>query len=137
MGLSNARFEVCDIATLPADARFDLVTAFDAVHDQVRPRQVLAEVRRVLGDDGAFMMVDMDASSNVEDNIGNPVAPLLYAVSLMHCMQVSLAQGGEALGTAWGRQTATTLLGEAGFGTVIIIDTPPQDPVHVIYLARP
>ena len=86
---------------------------------------------------GAFVMIDMDASSNVEDNIGNPIAPFFYSVSLMHCLQVSLAGDGEGLGTAWGRQKAAELLGEAGFGDVRIIDTPPEDPVNVIYVARP
>jgi hypothetical protein len=82
-------------------------------------------------------MVDMNASSNLEDNIGNPVATYFYAVSLLHCMQVSLADGGEGLGTAWGRQLATQLLHEAGFAFVQLIDTPPEDPVNVIYEARP
>lgn len=136
-GLANVRFEVRDIADLPADADFDLVTAFDTIHDQVAPRRVLAEVRRCVRPGGVFMMVDMDASSNVEDNIGNPIAPFFYAVSLMHCLQVSLAGDGEGLGTAWGRQKAVELLDEAGFADVRIIDTPPEDPVNVIYVARP
>jgi ubiquinone/menaquinone biosynthesis C-methylase UbiE len=136
-GLTNVRFEVCDVADLPADAEFDVITAFDAIHDQVAPRRVLAELHRCLRSDGAFVMVDMDASSNVEDNVGNPVAPFLYAISLMHCLQVSLAGGGEGLGTAWGRQKAVELLREAGFGDVQVIDTPPEDPVNVIYVARP
>jgi SAM-dependent methyltransferase len=136
-GLINARFEVRDVATLPADARFDVVTAFDAIHDQVHPRQVLSEVRRVLGGDGTFVMVEGDASSNVEDNIGNPVAPLLYGISLMHCVQVSLAEGGEGLGGAWGRQLAIRMLHDAGFGDAVVVDTPSEDPVNVIYVARP
>lgn len=136
-GQTNATFEVRDVADLPSGARYDVITAFDAIHDQARPRDVLRAVHGALADDGVFMMVDMDASSNLEDNIGNPVAPYFYAVSLMHCMQVSLAEDGEGLGTAWGRQLATELLGEAGFGSVNVIDTPPQDPVNVIYDARP
>ena len=136
-GLTNVRFEERDVADLPGDATFDVITAFDSIHDQVRPRAVLAGIRRALRDTGTFMMVDMDASSNVEDNIGNPVAPFLYAISLMHCLQVSLAGDGEGLGTAWGRQQAVALLDEAGFSTVDIVDTPPEDPVNVIYVARP
>jgi SAM-dependent methyltransferase len=136
-GLTNARFEVRDVTNLPHDAHFDVITAFDAIHDQVQPRTVLREVRRVLADDGVFVMVDMNASSNLEDNIGNPVATYFYAVSLLHCMQVSLAAGGEGLGTAWGRQLATDLLREAGFRSVRLIDTPPEDPVNIIFEARP
>jgi hypothetical protein len=46
----------------------------------------------------------MDASSNLEDNIGNPMAAFFYSVGLMHCLQVSLAGDSEGLGTAWGRE---------------------------------
>ena len=72
-------------------------------------------------------MVDMDASSNLEDNIGNQMAAFFYSVSLMHCLWMSLAGDDEELGTAWGRQKAV----------VQVIDTPPEDPVNVIYVARP
>jgi 2-polyprenyl-3-methyl-5-hydroxy-6-metoxy-1,4-benzoquinol methylase len=43
-GLANASFEVRDVADLHSEARFDLVTAFDAIHDQARPSDVLAAV---------------------------------------------------------------------------------------------
>jgi ubiquinone/menaquinone biosynthesis C-methylase UbiE len=137
MGLDNVRFEVRDVAMLPANTRFDVVLAFDAIHDQARPRQVLAETRRVLHDDGIFVMVDMNLSSHLEENIGNPVAPYLYTVSLFHCMQVSLAEGGEGLGAAWGREQAHELLTGAGFGSVEIVPSPPEDMVNVIFVARP
>jgi len=55
----------------------------------------------------------------------------------MHCLQVSLAGDGEGLGTAWGRQRALELLDEAGFSDVLVVDTPPEDPVNVIYVAHP
>ena len=45
-------------------------------------------------------------SSNLEDNLANPMAPFIYAVSTLHCLTVSLADGGAGLGTAWGEQTA-------------------------------
>ena len=50
------------------------------------------------------------ASSNLQENIGHPLGPLLYAFSTMHCMTVSLAQGGEGSGTVWGEQRARELL---------------------------
>ena len=63
-------------------------------------------------------MVDIAGSSNLEDNIGNPMAPLFYSISTLHCMTVSLALGGEGLGTMWGEQLARQLLAEAGFTSV-------------------
>jgi SAM-dependent methyltransferase len=135
--LSNVRFEAVDVASLPADAAFDLVLAFDAVHDQARPRQVLAEARRVLaGDDACFLMVDVKASSHVHENLDQPNAPWLYGASLFHCMQVSLADGGEGLGTVWGTEKAVELLAEAGFNDVELVETPETEMMNVIYVCR-
>jgi len=132
MRLANASFEVHDVARLPAQPKFDLITAFDAIHDQKDPDAVLHGVRRALSDGGTFLMVDFKFSSRVEDNVGNPYAPLYYGTSLMHCMPVSLAVGGKGLGTVWGEQTAREMLREAGFGNIQVLDTPrPQNYMFV------
>jgi ubiquinone/menaquinone biosynthesis C-methylase UbiE len=115
MGLKNATFEVKDAANLGISQRFDLVTVFDAVHDQAHPARMLANVYEALKPGGDFLCVDIAASSNLEDNIDNPLGPMLYTVSTMHCMTVSLALGGDGLGTVWGEQLAVRMLGEAGF----------------------
>jgi hypothetical protein len=39
----------------------------------------------------------------------------LYTISCMHCMTVSLAQGGEGLGTMWGEEKTREYLQRAGF----------------------
>jgi 2-polyprenyl-3-methyl-5-hydroxy-6-metoxy-1,4-benzoquinol methylase len=121
-GLTNARFELCDAATLDQPEAFDLVTAFDAVHDQAHPGQVLAAIARATRSDGTFLMIDIKASSKVEDNIENPLAPSLYTFSTMHCMTVSLGLDGDGLGTVWGRQMATSMQHEAGFADIQIYD---------------
>lgn len=135
-GLTNVTFEVHDVAVLPNRARFDVVTAFDAIHDQAHPRRVLREIQRVLAPDGLFVMVDMNASSSLEENLRNPIAGYLYWVSLFHCMQVSLAEGGEGLGAAWGVERAESLLREAGFSTVKRVPAPASDPVNVIFVCQ-
>ena len=134
LGLQNARFEVCDVATLDTSSRFDLVTAFDAIHDQAHPGQVLANIAAALRPGGAFLMVDIKASSNVEENIEVPWGPFLYTASTLHCMTVSLAHDGDGLGMAWGTQTAVRMLDEAGFGHVDVkeIET---DPFNCYYVA--
>jgi hypothetical protein len=58
-------------------------------------------------------MMDEGASSRLEEKIDSPLTPLLYTFSTFHCMTVSLAYGGERLGTCWGRQQALELLAEA------------------------
>ncbi len=117
-GLSNATFELQDVGKLDVVEGYDLITAFDTIHDQAEPRKVLANAARALRPGGTFLMVDIAASSNLEDNIDHPLGPLMYTISTFHCMTVSLALGGEGLGTAWGEQKAQELLKEAGFTSV-------------------
>ncbi|UOY02025.1 class I SAM-dependent methyltransferase [Blastococcus sp. PRF04-17] len=135
-GLPNARFEVQDVAGVDRADAFDLITAFDAIHDQAQPAQVLAAIARALRPDGIFLMVDITGSSEVADNIDMPLATFLYTCSLLHCMPVSLGLDGVGLGTMWGRQTALRMLGEAGFVDVAVraIETDPQNAYYVCTL---
>jgi SAM-dependent methyltransferase len=134
-GLSNARFETRDVAALDAESEFDLVTAFDAIHDQAHPATVLGNIHRALRPGGTFLMVDINAQSNLEDNLDLPWASFLYAISLVHCMSVSLGQGGDGLGTVWGVQTAERMVREAGFTDVVVHDLE-EDPLNVYFVAR-
>jgi SAM-dependent methyltransferase len=118
--LSNVRFEERDVARLDVESKFDAITAFDAIHDQAHPRRVLAAIYRALKPDGVFVMADIAASSRLEENLDLPLAPFGYSVSYLHCMSVSLAHGGEGLGTMWGTQQALELLAEAGFSNVAV-----------------
>jgi SAM-dependent methyltransferase len=134
LGLRNVDFAVRDVTRLPEDSRFGAVFAFDAVHDQRDPAGVLAEVHRSLEPGGVFVMTDINLSSRLEDNVGNPLAPLIYGFSTLHCMTVSLAEGGTGLGAAWGRQLAQRMLEDAGFVDVTAHDVP-DDPMDVLYTA--
>ncbi len=134
-GLSNATFEVRDAATLEGPPRFDLVTVFDAIHDQAQPRRVLKGIADCLREDGVFLCVDVRASSNVHENLEHPLGPFLYTISCMHCMTVSLAQNGEGLGAVWGEQKALELLAEAAFGDVEV-KTVDGDILNNYYIAR-
>ena len=118
LGLGNVEFLADNATHLPGESRFDLIFTFDAVHDQAHPGAVLANIRRLLKADGVYLMQDIDSQTAVADNIGNPLAPFIYAISCMHCMTVSLAQDGEGLGAAWGEQLALSMLNEAGFSHV-------------------
>ena len=133
-GLENAEFVVSDVTRLDATAEFDVVTAFDAIHDQAHPATVLANIHSALKPGGTFLMVDIRASSDVQDNLEIPWGTFLYTVSLMHCMTVSLALGGDGLGTVWGEQTAVRMLGEAGFGHVEVHQFE-TDPFNNYYVA--
>lgn len=134
MALTNVRFDRVDVTGLPSETKFDMITAFDSIHDQFAPDVVLRRAREALASDGVFLMIDFKFSSDIAENIGNKLAPLHYGISVMHCMTVSLAQGGAGLGTVWGIEKATEMLAEAGFGDVQVIDSP--RPQNCIYIAR-
>lgn len=114
-GLSNLRFETRDLSSVPTAGEFDLVTAFDAVHDQADPVGFLHLIRRSLRPGGVFLMQDIGGSRDLEKNIGNPFAPLLFTISCMHCMPISVGQGGRGLEAIWGVETAEEYLAETGF----------------------
>jgi ubiquinone/menaquinone biosynthesis C-methylase UbiE len=122
-GLDNIRFEVRDLTQFNQDAEdeaYDLVTAFDAIHDQAAPQNVLDGISRTLRSGGSFLMQDIRASSRLENNLEHPIGPLLYTLSTMHCMTVSLAQDGVGLGTMWGEEKAVEMLGRAGFDNIAV-----------------
>lgn len=133
--LTNARFEIRDVATLSEPASFDLVTTFDAVHDQAQPARVLKGIHDILRPGGTYLCVDVQASSHVGNNLDHPLGPFLYTVSCMHCMTVSLALGGDGLGAAWGEELALSMLREAGFEE-IEVRTVEGDILNNYYIAR-
>ncbi|AFY69411.1 Methyltransferase type 12 [Thalassoporum mexicanum PCC 7367] len=120
LGLTNIQFQVKDAAAIEAVEQFDLITAFDAIHDQAKPDLVLAKINQALKADGLFLMQDIYAHSHVDGNLDNPAGPFMYTISCMHCMSVSLATGGDGLGAMWGEEKAQEMLQEAGFNQVEI-----------------
>ena len=88
------------------------------MHDQARPDLVLAGIAQALRPGGVYLCVDIAASSELPDNLDHPLGPLLYTISCMHCMTVSLAESGMGLGAMWGEQKAREMLHDAGFTCV-------------------
>lgn len=119
--LQNIEFVTADLSNFDKTAEpeaYDFVTTFDAVHDQAKPLRVLEGIYRALKADGVYLMQDIKGSSQIHNNITHPLGTLLYTVSCMHCMTVSLAQGGEGLGAMWGEEKAREYLQKAGFRSI-------------------
>lgn len=121
--LENIEFEIRDASDFDQTAEpeaYDFVTTFDAVHDQAKPLAVLKGINRTLKPGGTYLMQDIHSTGHVHKNMDHPLGPALYTVSCMHCMSVSLAQGGDGLGAMWGREKAQELLQKAGFEDIEI-----------------
>lgn len=119
--LRNVEFIVADLTHFDQTAEveaFDFVTTFDAIHDQARPLNVLRGIYRTLRSNGVYLMQDIKGSSRVENNLEHPLGTLLYTISCMHCMTVSLAQDGEGLGAMWGEEKTREYLERAGFRSI-------------------
>ncbi len=120
-GLTNVEFVIRDLSDFDKTAtpeQYDFVTTFDAVHDQAKPLHVLKGIHRTLAPDGVYLMQDISGTSHAYHDIAHPIGTFLYTISTMHCMTVSLAQGGEGLGAMWGEAATRDYLHQAGFGSV-------------------
>jgi SAM-dependent methyltransferase len=126
-------FEQIAAENIPAADRFDLLMAFNCIHDMANPRGALANIWRALKPGGVLMWSEARASDRLEENL-TPVGRTLYGASAMHCMTVSLAQGGEGLGAVIGEGLARELAREAGFAGFERL--PIKNPFHQVFLAR-
>jgi len=120
-GLDNCDFIAVDLSTFDESAEpesFDFITTFDAIHDQARPLNVLKGIHRALKPEGVYLMQDISGTSHMDKDVEHPIGTFLYTVSCMHCMTVSLAQGGEGLGAMWGEQKTREYLQRAGFRSI-------------------
>ena len=104
----RVHFEQTPAEAIPHADHYDLVLAFNCIHDMVDPRGALAGIHRALRPHGIFLWSEANVSDRLEDNIG-PQGKVLYGTSTMHCMTVSLAHDGEGLGNVVGFETARGL----------------------------
>ncbi len=135
LGNTNTNFQIQDVEHFSKTEKFDLVTAFDAIHDQAAPGKVLENIREAVKDDGVFLMQDIGSSSQLENNKTHPLGPFLYTVSCLHCMTVSLALDGHGLGAMWGKEKAIEMIKDAGFSNVDVKQLP-HDPINYYYIAK-
>jgi SAM-dependent methyltransferase len=132
--LQNVTLVQADAAALWLEGTYDLVTAFDAIHDQARPERVLERINAALRPGGVFLMQDIAGHTHLADNLSHPLGPFNYTISCMHCMSVSLAAGGPGLGAMWGKEQAIEMLTAAGFDD-IRVELLPHDPLNYYYVA--
>ena len=117
-GLSErVSFEATSVKEI-SDTGFDLVTAFDCLHDMGDPRGCARHMRQILKDDGTWMIVEPIAGDRPADNL-NPVGRLYYNASTMICVPTSLDQEvGEALGAQAGEAQLSEVIRQGGLTRV-------------------
>ena len=118
----RVRFEVVDVTRdLPEGvqtAGYDLVMAFEMVHDLARPVEALATMRRLAKPDAVVLVADEKVAFAFEAPSDDPVERLLYAASVLHCLPVGRAESpSAATGTVMRPATLTAYAEAAGFST--------------------
>jgi hypothetical protein len=114
------------------------VTTFDCIHDMTRPREMVSVIRRSLADDGVWLLVDIKALETLEQNVAkNPMAALMYGISVMSCMASAMSEdGGEGLGTlGFPASTAESYARDAGFTSFRTLAI--EHSVNAFYEIRP
>ncbi|XP_033634686.1 uncharacterized protein LOC117295970 [Asterias rubens] len=115
--LTNVKFLQMDAHDIPDDweGRFKYILAWDSIHDMAHPNKILERVRKVLAPGGIMSVMEVNARSEIKDNMDMPFASTFYTNSMFHCMTVQLNAGGEGLGNMWGRERAEETLRDGGF----------------------
>jgi 2-polyprenyl-3-methyl-5-hydroxy-6-metoxy-1,4-benzoquinol methylase len=100
-GVDNVTFHHARDEPLPSDHSIGLITTFDCIHDMTHPREIMAALRRAVTPDGAWLLVDIKAQDTFEMNATkNPMASLMYGISVLSCMSSALSEpDGAGLGT--------------------------------------
>ncbi len=110
----RVRFEVATAKQFPG-VGYDLVTFFDCLHDMGDPIGASSHVRKSLGPDGTWMLVEPFAGDRVEQNL-NPVGRVFYCASTLVCTPASLSQEvGLGLGAQAGEQRLREVVTAGGF----------------------
>lgn len=137
-GLSNASFHDPRVDPLPTDHSIDFVTTFDCIHDMTHPAQIMQSIRAALKDDGVWLLVDIKAHDTFALNAKkNPMAPLMYGISVLSCMSSALSSpDGAGLGTlGLSATTAEKMANAAGFTRFRRLDV--DHAVNAFYEIRP
>ena len=137
-GVTNARFVDPRMTPMPADASCGLVTTFDCIHDMTHPQEMIEAIRAAVADDGSWLLVDIKGRESFAENVEkNPMAALMYGISVLSCMSSALSEpGGAGLGTlGLPASKAEEMARTAGFTNFAKLDV--DHSVNSFYKIRP
>lgn len=126
----RARFEVRDAADPTISGGYDLVMAIEMLHDVPDPVGILGTMRKLAGRDGTVLVVD----ERTEDTFTVPTNEMerfFYSFSTLHCLAVSLQNGGVGTGTVIRPDTMRRYATAAGFSTIETLDV--EHPQFILY----
>ncbi len=137
-GVSNVRFVNPQDEALPSDHSFDFITTFDCLHDMTQPKKMVKSIHNMLNEAGVWLLVDIKALDTLQENVQkNPMAALMYGISVLSCMASALSEAdGEGLGTlGLSARRAEEYTRSAGFRSFMQLDV--THSVNAFYEIRP
>jgi 2-polyprenyl-3-methyl-5-hydroxy-6-metoxy-1,4-benzoquinol methylase len=137
-GAENVAFHDPRDHPMPADHSVDLALSLDCLHDMTDPASAVRAIRAALRDDGTWLLVDIKAhDSYLANATKNPMASLMYGISVLSCMSSALSEpGGAGLGTlGLSAARAEDLARTAGFTRFRRLDI--DHPINAFYEIRP
>ena len=137
-GLGNVRFVDPRDEPIATDGRFGLVTTFDCIHDMTDPQGMMHAIRAAVDGDGTWLLVDIKARDSFAENAAkNPMAPLMYGISVLSCMSSAMSTAdGAGLGTlGLPASLARDMAADAGFSRFRQLDI--DHSINAFYEVRP
>jgi len=124
-GADNVRFVDPRDEPLPDDHSVDFITTFDCIHDMTHPQEMIGAIADALAPDGIWLLVDIKGRETFAENVEkNPMASLMYGISVLTCMSSALSEpGGAGLGTlGLPESKAREMASTAGLGRFRTLD---------------
>jgi SAM-dependent methyltransferase len=129
----RVNFQVASAKEFPGKD-YNLVAVFDCLHDMGDPVGAAAHIRKSLGKDGTWMIVEPFANDELKDNL-NPVGRVYYSFSTLLCTPCSRSQEiALCLGAQSGEKRIRDVVTEAGFSR---FRRAAETPFNIVYEARP
>jgi SAM-dependent methyltransferase len=118
---NRVHFQVRDAGDPSLAGQYDLVTAFECVHDMTNPVGALQTMRRLVKEGGTVLIVDERVGDTFTAK-GNDVEWMMYGWSILHCLPVGMTDENAAgTGTVMRTDTLRKYAAEAGFSSVEVL----------------
>ena len=121
-GISDrVKFHVRNAADPQLAGRYDLVAAFECIHDMADPVSALRAMKQLTGQGGTVLVVDERVGDSFSTS-KNDIDWMMYGWSILHCLPVGMADKPSAeTGTVMRPDTLRAYAQEAGFARVEIL----------------
>ena len=114
-------FHIRDAGDPGLMGQYDLVTAFECIHDMGNPVSALQTMRRLVNGQGTVLIAD-ERVNDVFTPEGNDVEWMMYGWSILHCLPVGMADDHSVeTGTVMRIDTLRDYALQAGFQTVEVL----------------